>query len=857
MKTSLCRFACLALALEPTGLWAQQVAPAVGGSALGLPAAAAAAGAVPLPPAADYGRMTGALGRSQLDPGPIKRMWLVYRSPADLAVIEASLAKVKASNPGVEVLAYAADQVLAKKEGGYDASPEARRALSDRLAKEGAEFVLSTDQDLYEQFRGLRDSNLARRIPMGFAGRKFVSVDKPRASLDPAALSDPKAYPAQRYLWLGDPAGAPRRAIAGMEGVRQSLEGAVRAGEAEPHGDEFPKFVRVLMNGMVRLAGQNDPKDVAKLRKQAHRLAGYLEAERIDVIATDDPKATQVLGLMKRMGYHKSVPVVWTGKAEPIDPTAIHLSVGDVEEAFERARGVDTLPENFMEMGGVSAEGYVGAVQKAVDSALGGGPTGGRFDVHFLMTNGNGVGRRGDANPFGHFGMAVTDEKGKTLVWTVQYNNGGSFTGGLGEGKQLTLAEYLYGLWYLPGAVGQAVPLSEAAVSNVFDFVVRGLDEAQVEEMRRKAAEINARHLRGRDDYHFFNFGGQTNCISLVTQILRAAGFRVPETGTQDPAGQAYNMVQELARSLLSGRLSPNDVGMVVFERPAHAGPAHYRIANTALASPLMSRSKPWQKMSLWEKIGRVLCFPRHFVEALRVPAFLEGFAGFASHRVVVGPNSRKAEVVENAQSPLLKLRGAASTVARLRRERVPLLEALAAVEERIIAVLGFEGWQENPAQRVEEEANGGRLDAAARARLEADLAEHDRLAVDLALNRIDEQIELRRIDFLKVRVVDPTGRYGARLEPLRDAYGDINAFRRGLAEKRRLLTPAELDQLDGLNAFVETELEAVKLRLLKDAGPAIPQSIKMILGQIDRETLEDLRARSGGGGKGKDGKGK
>lgn len=900
-------FACLLVAAQPAAGWAQHVvvAPVAGapGGALGLPAVAAgsalpggigspASPGVQLPggpglqaaqtvnpaalgPAAapTYGELTGALGRAQTDPGPVKRMWVVYRAAEDLANIAQSLAKVKAANPGVEVVSYREDAVLPRtteKGKPYDNSAPARRELFDRLLKEGAEFVLATDQSLYEQFRGLRDSNLARQIPMGFAGRKFVSVDMPRSSLDPAALSDPAQYPAQRYLVLGAPNGAPARALAGMEGIRKSLEGAVAAGAPEAHAYEFPKVVRLAMLAMMKLSGQADPRRVAALRKQAHRLAGYLDQEKIDVVATDDPKAAEVLGLMKRMGYHKSVPVVWTGKAEPLDAAAINVALSpaawqaaaphvavspqaDLDGALAFAKGIERLPENFMEMGGVSVRGFEAAVARALESAVGGGAPGlGRFDVHFLMTNGNGVDLKGDANPFGHFGMAVTDEKGKAQVWTVQYNDGGSFTGGLGEGKQLTLPEYLYSLWYLPGAVGQAIPLAETAVSPVYDFILRGVDEAQVEEMRRKAAEINARHLRGKDGYEFFNQGGNTNCISLVTQILRAAGFRVPETGVQDPAGQAFNMVHELSRWLLNGRLSAADFGLVVFERAAQAGPAHYRIANTALASPMFSRHKPWQKMRLWEKAARVLMLPWHMAQALRVPSYLERFARFASHRVVVGPNTRQAEVVENAESPILKMRGSAATIARLRRERVPLMESLGAVEDRVIKLLGFDGWQTNPAQSIEEREKDGKLDLEARTRLEADLAEHSRLSVALGLNRIDEQVELRRIDFLTIQLVDPAGRRWRRLDRLREDYARVLAYRNALLKQNRLLGPAEIDDLDALNSRIETSLESMRLKLLKDAGPAVPQSIKMILGQIDRETLEDLRELGQGGGAGK-----
>lgn len=830
-----------------------------------------------------YGQMTGALARSQEDPGPVKRLWLVYGSEQELATVQEALAKVKAANPGVQVQLYPADQVLARaKEKGktWDSSPQARQTVFDRLLKEEAGFVLATNQDLYEQFRGLRDSNLARHIPMGFAGRKFVSVDMPRASLDPAKLSDPAQYPSRRYLWLGEGSEKAARLLAGMEGVRKSLSDATLEGQAEPHAEEGGWLSQFGMQLAMKLAGQADSSAKAKLRERAHRLAGYLEANGIDAVATRDPEATRVLGIMKEMGYHKSLPVIWADREAPPDARAVSValragewqakaphvavspkaSLGDAL-AFATQR-LERVPENFMEIGGVSVKGFTPAVDQAVAKALPGAKAGsGRFDIHFMLTHGNGVAKPGDANPFGHFGMAVTDEQGKLQVWSVQYNDGGSFTGGLGDGKQMSLSEYLYSLWYLPGAVGQAIPLGETAAATVYDFVLRGADEAQIETMRRKAAEINARHLRGLDNYRFLNEEGMTNCISLVTQILRAAGYRLPETGKQDPAGMAYNMIVEMSRWLLSGRLPAEDFGLLVFERPAHSGPAHYRIPNIALAAPHSTRQKAWEQMNLWEKLKRIVGVGRNLRKALNVPDFLERFGAMASHRVVVGPNSRTPSVVENPESPVLKLRGARGKVAGLRRERVPLMEAVARIEDRIIKAIGFEGWQPNPAQSLEEQAREAKLEPEAKALLELDLQRHHQLDVALQLNRIDEQAELRRAEFLALQVADPTGRYARRTDPMRRAYAQVLSHRDRVETEDRVLSPAEIAELDRLNAKIERELEAVRLALLEDAGPTIPQSMTMILGQLDRETLEELRAlsqaREGGKGKAGEGSGK
>lgn len=825
---------------------------------------------------APYARMTGALYRSQADPGPVKRMWVVFK-PGEKELVAEAVAKIAEHNPGVEVAWLEESQAIpvVKNEKGEESVD--RQALFDSLLADKAEFVLATNQDIYEKFRGLRDSNLAREIPMGYAGRKSVSVDMPRASLDPAVLSDPRAYAARRYLWLGadgaEKAGA--RMMAGMEGVRMSLQGVLKSDAVEGHGgakkdEDMGLVARMGTKLMMKLARQADDAETQKLREEAHHLAAYIAKEKIDVLATDDARATKVVGLMKQMGYHKSLAVVWASREKPADASGVNMTVvpapwlgearhvavspqPNLSESLAAAVKQERLPDNFMDMGGVSVRDFEPAVAEAVEKALPGKRPKGTYDVHFMLTNGNGVKNKGDANAFGHFGLAVTDEKGKAQVWTVQYNDGGSFTGGLGDQKQLSLGEYLYTLWYLPGAVGQAIPLAETAVSPVFDFILRGVDEAQLEAMRRKAAEINARHLKGGDNYSFLNNDGMTNCISMVTQILRAAGFRIPETSIQDPAGQAMNMFAELSRWLLNGRITADRFGFVVFERPAHAGPEHYRITNTALASPLFNRPKPWERMAWYEKAWRFLTFPWNLAKAMSVPEKLEAFARLATHRVVVGPASRDPQVVENAASPIMRLRAGAQAVASLRRARVGLMERIETVEQRIIKAIGFEGWTPNPAQTLEEQARGKGTVS------DDDLRRHHRLTVELELNNIDELIERRRMEFLTLELADPTHKHIWKVEGIKSDYQTVLSYRDRVLIQDRVLTDEEKEQLDVLNARLERRLERARVALLKEVGPSAAQSVKMILGQVDRETLEALKELGAGGDgkKGKDAKGK
>lgn len=799
-----------------------------------------------------YARMTGALYRSQPDLPAIKKMWVVVAKPAQLTVMAEPIEKIKAANPGVAV------EVLDFSQ--FDFAD--KNALFQKMLGEQVEFVLGGDQDVYEKFRGLRDENLAREIPMGYAGRNYVSVDMPRASLDPAVLSDPRTYPARRYLFLGDN-GADKvsaRITAGMEGISQSLSGAIQSSrKSSGHASEDLSWWKMAgVKLMMKLAKQNDDQETAQARKQAHQLAAYLEENKIDVLATDDPQTSRVVGLMKKMGYHKSLPVVWASREKPKDAAGLNMAVlpadwlkdaphvelsaeGNLSSSLEAATRLERLPQNFMDQGGVGVKDFELGVARAIEKALPGKAAKGSYDLHFMLTNGNGVKTPGDANAFGHFGLAVTDEKGKAQVWTVQYNNGGSFTGGLGDLQQLSLAEYLYTLWYLPGALGQAIPLAETAVAPVVDLVLRGIGEAELETMRRKAAEINARHLKGKDDYRFLNEDGMTNCISMVTQLLRSWGFRLPETGIEDPAGQAVNMIAELSRGLLGGRLDPSRLGLIVFDRPAHAGPEHYRISNTALASPLFNRRKSWDKMTFWEKAWRIVSFNFNLRKAMSVPATLDGFMAMATHKVTVGPNSRELVINENGESPLIRLRTGAALVSQLRASRVETFEEIKPVEERIISALGYGGWSKNPAQSLKDKAK--ELSPEQLKALEADIETHHRLTIKLQLSTIDELIEQRRMELLVIQLADPSGRHVVK--GIQADYAQVLGYRDRVLIQDRVLTEAEMEELDAINARLETRLAQARKRILKSVGDSAPQSVKMMLGQVSREDIETLKELS------------
>lgn len=811
-------------------------------------------------PGTDFSDITGALTRRQKDPGPIRKMWFVFDSPGDIDKTRDVLRRVQEDNPGVEIVSYHKDKVLPMKAGKtadeawvLDMSEESMRGLNERMTEERADFVLASNLDIYEAFRSLRDLGFARSIPFGIAGRRFVSVDMPRASLDPAKLSDPVRLPHRKWIYITSSQGPlpEAGATAGMRGARLSLAEVLhRADLGEEHNamaDEIGFFKSLLSALSMRLSRQADSKEMARKRKDAQALAAYLEQSEDDVVATDDPRAAELLAQMKREGYHLSLPVIWTGKEYPPDASAISLrSDPYLADAVRKAPRLNRLPDNFGAEGGVAVKDFEPIVRQAVDEAIprDSSQAGKRYTVHFLLSAGNGAHKKGDANAYGHFGMAVEEENGEHLVWTVQYNDrrGASFTGGLGKGSQLTLAEYLYGLWYLPGATGQAYPLSETAVGPVLDFALRNIDEAGLQAMRQAAAFINAQHLTGKDSYDFLNQGGLTNCISLVTQILRAAGFPIFDSGTQAPGDKAVEFIRGFARRLLLNEFAPDQFGFVMFERPGYSA-SHYRIWNWALGSPFLNFTKPWNEMRLWEKVLAVL---NHPLEFLRVPSIIDAFARMATHKVVVAQGGAKPELVFNPDSPISQLRSSAAQIAALRGARAPLLERLQKTEQAIVKLLGFEGWQVDP-QKEFDRLSGRKQKALAKL-----LHIHDSLTRRISLSDIDEQMAARRVELYKLVIADPLGREARRLESLKEMHQEAISIRNQIETEGRLPTEAEIARLNGLNERAEKAMARARADILEELGPGAPRDLRVMLRRVTRETIKALHGISEGrdGGK-------
>lgn len=844
--------------------------PGAGAPALGLPPSsmAAPAGAglpaagmdltAPTAPTAaladPVAAITGAVTRSHPDLGPIRRMWLVYSSEKDKDKAADMLDRIRAENPGVEVVFHRAGDLLAAADpSDHSFDAKGARAMFERILADEAELVLGTDHDVWESFRSLRDHGYAREIPFGIAKRRFVTVDIPRRSLDPGRLSDPRLLPHRRYLMLGTESDfAPR--LAGMEGRRTSLARALAEAEAAEKPEKGAPFWQSLA---VRLSGQADDRATAGLRRQAQLLAAWLEDNEIDAVVTDDPAAARVVAQMKREGHHVSVPFVWSGAGAPGDAEGLDMSLAPadwmqasphvrlaaaptLEAALKQAAALERLPGNFNEVGGVPMRGYEAAVGAAM------GRSGKSGEIVLLLSSGNGIKKKGDSNAWGHFGMAVKDEKGDHRVWTVHYNDkmGGSFSGGMGEG-QMTLGEYLYGLHYHPGANGQAYPLAETSVGPVLAFILRGADEAALETMREMAAFVNATHLAGKDSYSFTNKGMLTNCISLVTKILRAAGFRIAESGTQAPADKAVELIRGFARRLLENQMAVGEFDLLVFERHPHAA-SSYRIPNVPLGSVYLNFRKPWKEMGWWERLKTVLRRPFEFFS---VPSHIAAFAAMATRRVVAaGPSSRELRIEEVEDSPIRLLMRGTEAVRSLRAERVPLMERRRALEDRVLARIGLAGWQRNPGQTLEDLAAGRdrKLPDGEEAALQADLAAHQELDVAITLNRFDELLELRRQQFLKLRIADPVGVYARRMARLRALHARVLERRDRIARERRIPSGAEIEALHALNERVEAELEALRIALLNRLGPAPAQDIRTTFrGQVTGDLLTTLRENS------------
>lgn len=815
--------------------------------------------------------ITGALTRRHENPGPVKKMWFLYESKEELEAFKDILERVRQENPGVRIVFYHKDEVFSKKDVGEfnTLSRSSAEAIFKRMLREKTELVLGSRYEIYEILRSLRDCGYARKLPFGFAGRRFVSVDIPRASLNPARLSDPSRLPHRKFLLLGRvpslKRAAPIEARTGMKGISTDLKTLLQSTEAYFHKEVLAKDLSKWIDKAAKFLFwlfQGDSGAMRGLREKAQRLAAYIEHEKIDVLVIQDPETARVVGQMKREGYHLGLPVVWKGKTDPGDPTPILLAARKapwqgsapwvkvsgkkgLSGALREAIALERLPDNLGKEAGVPVADYEKVIQNIHRRRS---SSEGKYRVHFLLTYGNGLHGKGDKNQYGHFALGIEDKDGVVRVWTVQYNDdqGGAFTGGGSDTKSmLTLGEYLYSTHYLPGTAGQAAAMGETSSAPVLDMQIE-TDEAGIGAMREMASYLNAAHLQGRAYYDFINKNFNPNCVSIACDMARAALFLIPDSGTHVPADKAVQMFRGFAQRLLLNEAAAGSFDLTLYDRAYHSGSEHYKIPNTPTGTVLINFRKPWQKMKWWEILWNVLRRPLSFAS---IPSELDAIAKMATRRIIAAPNSRRLLVLENPNSPVAKIRESDQAVLRLRVERPDLYQERRRLESGILKKIGLENFRVNPKQTWAEYASEilsrhkGRLSKREYSELERMLERFHALDVELVLSRFDEILHLNKTLFLKIDIADPLDRYDYVLGPLRKNYLEVLKAREGIRRSRRLLRHEQIVRLAKINKQVFRDLTALRMRILSRMEIPVSSDIQRIFAnQVSEETFRLLK---------------
>ncbi|MBI5630280.1 MAG: hypothetical protein HY921_05295 [Elusimicrobia bacterium] len=815
-----------------------------------------------------FAEITGAALRHAPDPGPVQgTIWYVYSSPAELKRASAMLERVQKDNPNAKIVALEQTSVVPftysrkTKQTHPNTTPAAYEALWKRMQAEQVDGVLGSNLDIYEYFDGLRDKEkeIAFDIPFGIVGRRFVSIDRPRTSLDPKKLSDPKSLPHEKALHLTARPEALVGRLGGLEVRGSSLkqvasEAAGIKGEGDAYAD-LSGLKAALSNISLALAGQVDPKHVRTIREKAHLLAKYIDHHNIDVLVIETQEDSEIVGLMKKMGYHTGMPVIWNHTNAPADPSGLNMAAypgawlgqapyvqaasrPTLEAALKEAPLVERLPYNFMDVGGTSIEDFEHQLNGILDRIIPPSRKSGTYDIHLMLTNGNGQKKKGDLNAYGHFAMAVRGPDGKIWVWTVQYNDGGSFTGGLGPIQQMSLAEYLYAMWRLPGATGQPPAFGQTSTADVLDFILHGITESQYAALLNMAMNLNSRHLSGKAHYDFTGFD---NCIGIITQLLRAAGFAIVESGTQTPADKTVELMRGFTRRLLDNLIGPMDFSFIVFERPTHASPSGWRIQNTPLGTPYLYFDKPWKNMTWWERVKTVARIAVNPLGFTKVPAMIEAFAGMAPHRVVVGPQSRTLEVKDNPSSPIVLLQRTQAELEGLEPEMADVGRRFYAAQQAILKRLREDTWKHWRYMGISAEKLRDLVPAEEQADLDRELADYDRLRAEQGLKLLDQQIALRKIDFLRLEIADPMRWHSSEMEPVRRAAAEAARLRETLARARRAPTRAEVKRLDDINAMVHNRLERLRRKILQEVGTVPPNDLIRAFRPVSNDLLRQL----------------
>lgn len=805
---------------------------------------------------------------------PTRKVWFVYGDEAEKeAAGDVLRILMEDLGPEASIEFKREDEIIVMRRGkeALDEKATAERLgqASDQAPGQGPDLVLAANQELYEALRELRDHGRARELPMGFTGKRFVSVDVPKRDIDLHGLNDASRLPHRNYFYLSERRVDTPSVSAGrhlLQGRHVTPSAAVEQGSGKVHsggkkGDADMGPLKFFVKYLMWRTGQADDRETAALRRRAHALGEYLDSQDAHILVIDDPETSKVVGLMKKMGYHVGLPVIWRGPRTPADPTGINLAdapggwldqapwvtlsrAGHWTDAVAQAPDLKRLPYNFMEKGGPSvarAEAVVNAALEAALPALAEGS-----DVRAVgagLTNGNGTIVPGDANPFGHAFNVLELRPGEYKVATVWYEAGkGGPMSGLGSRPEtaMSLAEYPFTTRHIPEAPGQPTPLGDAATGRMLMLFTRKVadrpvDRTSIGDMLQLYAKIDAMFQQGRTSYKFIK--GGTNCAAILLKGWKKIGAAIYSALAVNPMDVAVNIFGLIGRELMDNMLGSADFMIMAVERPYHASPADYRIDNSPIASPMYwASSKPWDQMNLLERAWRFLQMLYRLPRAMRVPRATDAIDRMAGIRLVTGPNSRVLRAYINPQSPVIQLRVSDRRIADIRQARNVNNEGMLELNRRLTELTGFSDWRSNP--ELQEKMR--EWDARTREAFDAMLGEHKRLGTVDSLHHLDEMLENNRRLFLKIRLLDPLERFSRRLDPVRLAYQRVLELRE-LLVRGTDFEEKDINELDELNAGVFKALAAASAAVLRRYGLPIPPDVRLVFERTSAKDFEQL----------------
>ena len=614
---------------------------------------------------------------------PTQKIWFVYSDQDEKEDAEDALNRLRQELPNANIEFVPQDEVLVMKKDKKGQEHLDAEETFKNIAH-GPDLILFPDQDSYEGLRELRDAGYAREIPMGFTGARSISVDVPKADIDLHRLNDSRQFPHRNYMYLSERTVETPAIQAGshsLKGKRATLEAAVEKGgkdvqKPSKKGDEDMGPLKYFLGYVLWRSKLVDDKETAEIRRKAHALGAYLSKQKTHVLVIDDPEASRVVGLMKQMGYHVGLPVIWNSAYAPADATGINMTVfsgtgewlrqpqaktvkvldsNEWTAAVAQAPALERLPYNFNEVGGPGVVNAERAVRTAMRVSFPLAPT--DPDTRIVgaeMSNGNGTYTVADGNGFGHLGESFELKPGVHKVATVWYNSGkgGPFSGvGSDPTKALNLHEYGYTTQYIVKGPGQPTPLGETPGGSMLWMHTRKLDNRPVDKTSISDllvffSDLNAEFQKGADQYNFLNNFIEafrrgrkafTNCASLVIKSWKKMGARLPNPLIQNPIDGAVNIFALIAREFKENKTGPFDFMISSWDRPYHSAPSHYRIENRPIASPMYHISeKALVDMNFLQRLWRYAAMLRYLPRAWRIPQAADNMADMAGGGIIV-----------------------------------------------------------------------------------------------------------------------------------------------------------------------------------------------------------------------------